>query len=107
MRGEEPRVPREHIPGEHLTEPGRARRGLCDSQESYSRDSGWRVTGSVLTFKKIILESGLKFGGRRMNSGLTVGGGGNGTGETEIFALQRITAELTETQVFDTVVGSN
>lgn len=52
----------------------RARRDLCDSQESYYRDLGWRVTGSVLTFKKIILENGLKFGGRRMNSGLTVGG---------------------------------
>lgn len=51
----------------------RARRDLCDSQESYYRDLGWRATGSLLTFKKTILENGLKFGGRRMNSGLTVG----------------------------------
>lgn len=76
---------------------------------------------------KIIPENRLEIGGSRRRfranseleaeqecrGELTVAGtrtvtiGAQRSGETEIFALQLLTAELTETQVFDNILGEN
>lgn len=69
-----------------------------------------------MSFKKIILGNGLEFGGSRVNSGPQVGGrAGELTAERQgerrdgerLKSLQRLTAELIETQVFENVLGEN
>lgn len=69
-----------------------------------------------MSFKKIILGNGLEFGGSRVNSGPQVGGrAGEPTVERQgeqrdgerLKSLQRLTAELIETQVFENVLGEN